>query len=225
MRQILFIILTAIVLSQLIACLGGGGYNLVIGKSCYAPRMPSPMAGWGENVPYHMEQGERLKYQGSYAEDPYGRVGMVRQFDRRTGWSYTTLDKPLPVDQGTLVEVQGTIAARERQSNGVGRNILVNRLKVEKHRIICETHSLQEQARNEYHSIRGKLQEKISLPGSRLRLSDDPDWRVDWLMGEDTIVVAAHVYDLMYAAEVQFLFYQEDQKLQAVYFYEWFKGE
>ncbi len=225
MRNRAVVLFTLMVLIQILGCFSDTRYQLVIGESCYAPRMPPAMSGWGENIAYHMEPGEQLKYQGSYAKEPSAQEGMVRQFDRRKGWSYVTLDEPLPLEPGTLVEVQGTIVPSMGQFQGATRGAIGNRLQVDKHRVICDTRPLQKQAQKEYHRIRQELQEKISLPGSRLQLLEDPAWRVDWLLGEKIIVLAAHSYDLMYAAEAQFLFNKEDQKLQAVYFYDWFKGE
>ena len=113
----------------------------------------------------------------------------------------------------------------EQPIRGTSRVNKVKQLKVEDHQVLYDTRPLQERAQREYRKIREKLQNQISLPGSKLKLQEDPDWRVDWLRGEAAIVAAAHFYDLMYAAEAQFLFTMDEQKLLAVYFHEWFKGE
>jgi len=225
MRKLEAVLLTVILLAQGIGCWGGRGYELRVDDSIYSPRMPPPMAGWGENVPHYREEGEKLHFQGTYALEPYGQVAMIRQFDRRRGWSYVTLSRPLSVEQGTLVEIRGTVMILEQPIRGTGRINRVKQLLVEDHQVLYDTHPLRERARREYDYIRERLQKEISLPGSKLQLSEDPDWRVDWLLGEGAIVVAAHCYDLMYAAEAQFLFTMEDQNLKTVYFHEWFKGE
>jgi hypothetical protein len=200
-------------------------YDIVIGRSCYQPHLPAAMFGWGRDVPYYMKEGDDLHYQGIYSVEPHGQAGLVRRFDRRDGWSYAILEEPLPVDEGTLVDVRGQVITVEQPITGTARIIRSHRLKVEDYEILCDTAPPREHARREYAAIRDRLQRQISLPGSKLRLKEEPQWRVDWLSGEDAIVVAAYSYDLMYAAEAEFLFGQTDGKLQALYFLEWFKGE
>jgi hypothetical protein len=214
-----------ILLARGMACLGGGGYELLVDDSIYSPRRSPTMAGWGENISRQRDAGTSLSYRGIYSQEPYGRIGMVRQFDRRKGWSYAILADPLPVEEGALVEVRGTVIIQEQPIRGTSRVNKVKQFKVKDHQVLYDTHPLQERAKLEYRKIREKLQNQISLPGSKLKLREDPDWRVDWLRGEASIVAAAHFYDLMYAAEAQFLFTMDEQKLVAVYFHEWFKGE
>ena len=225
MRRTAFTILALSLLVQDLGCLGGGGYTLRVGDSVYSPRRPPATAGWVKDVSDDMEAGAMLNYRGIYTKEPHSRVVMVRHFDRHQGWSYAVLADTLPVEPGALVEVRGTVIIHQQPIRGTSRINKVNQLKVEDHQILYDTRPLQERARREYRKIREKLQKQISLPGSRLKLREDPDWRVDWLEGEAAVVVAAHVYDLMYAAEAQFLFTMAEQKLEAVYFHEWFKGE
>ena len=225
MKQAPITVLFLALLAVLPSCLGVGGYDLVVGEGCYAPHHPPAMAGWGGNLPYYMETGEDLEYQGTYAVEPNGQAGLVRQFDRQRGWSYVTLGGVLPVDEGTLLEIQGRVVSHQVAGRSAGSVRTVKQVQADSHRVICNTGPFQERAGREYRMIRGKLQDAISLPGSKLQLGAEPEWRVDWLRGEETIVVAGHFYDLMYAAEVQFLFTIKDQKLKTVYFQEWFKGE
>jgi hypothetical protein len=201
------------------------GYDLIIDQSAYRPHRTPTMSSWGQNVPYYMKEGDPLEYRGTYAVDPYSKMGLVRRFDRREGWSYVILSDPLPLEEGTMVSVAGRIVTVERPITGTGRTSRSKLLMAEDYQILHDTGPMLKKARDEYARIRGKLQDNISLPGSKLVLSEQPQWRVDWLKGEDALVVAAHCFDLMYAAEVQFLFSLKDERLQKVYFIEWFKGE
>jgi hypothetical protein len=216
------------VIGILAACLiiiGCRDYELVIDKTPYQPHRIPTMSSWGRNVPYYMKEGDALEYQGTYAVDTYSKMGLVRRFDRREGWSYAILSDPLPVEEGTLVAVRGRIVTVERPITGTGRINRSNQLNVEDYEILHHTARIREQARSEYARIREQLQANISLPGSKLILSAEPQWRMDWIPDQDAIVAAAHSYDLMYAAEVQFFFSLADEKLKKVYFQEWFKGE
>lgn len=212
----------------LLLCLltiGCRDYDIIFGETYYAPHRPPAMSGWGQNLSRTTQEGAEIRYQGIYAQEPYGQIGLVRRFDRQQGWSYVTLIEALPLEEGTLIQVHGTVVSQKRPAQGVRKRESVKRLRVDDYQVLYDTRPLKKMAQREYGEIRRKLQESIALPGSRLKLSPDPDWRVDWCAKEKTIVVVAYFYDLMYAAEAQFLFPREGRRLQAVYFWEWFKGE
>jgi hypothetical protein len=200
-------------------------YDLVIGRSVYEPHRSPSLTGWGRNVPNDMKEGERLTFRGIYVPDRHSQTGLIRRFDRVQGWSYVILAETMPAEEGALVAVDGRIITVERPFTGLKRTSRSNRLQVEEYEVLCDTGPMRQEARREYARIRDRLQEEIALPGSKLRLLEDPQWRMDCLAGEEAAVAAAHSYDLMYAAEVQFLFSLRDNRLQAVYFIEWFKGE
>jgi hypothetical protein len=129
------------------------------------------------------------------------------------------------VPEGALVAVRGRIVTMEQTITGTGRIHRTQRLRPDDTEVICDTGPVRERSRHIYARIRSRLQKHISLPGSRLELSDEPRWRVDWIKGEKSIVVTAHNFDLMYAAETQFVFSLDEQGLEKIYFMEWFKGE
>lgn len=208
-----------------LSCFGGGRYQLNLDDTYFTPHRSPTMSGWGENISRQAEEGTDLQFQGIYAQEPHGRIGLVRQFDRRRGFSHITLAGALPVEEGTLIQVRGTVVSQNREDIGFRTNGKVKRLRADDYQILYDTKPFRDTAQREYRKIRGKLQKQIALPGSRLQLSPEPNWRVDWCPGEKTFVVAAHSYDLMYAAEVQFIFNQEHEQLKSVYFQEWFKGE
>jgi len=199
--------------------------DLVLDRSAYEPHRSPTLTGWGENVPDRLQEGERFQYQGIYAVEPRGRIGLVRRFDRRQGWSHAILSEALPVQEGALIAVSGRVVMVEQPITGTGRVHRSRRLKPDDIEVLFDTAPAREQARRIYARIRPQLQDRIALPGSRLVLAEEPRWRVDWLAGEATFVVVAHSFDLMYAAETQFLFSLEDEQLQRIYFMEWFKGE
>jgi hypothetical protein len=225
MRTALSSILVLILLAPGLSCFGGNTYQLHIDDTYFSPHRSLAMVGWGQNIPNLMENNAELRYQGIYVEEPYGRVGLVRRFARRKGWSYVILTDTLSVAEDTLVEVWGTVASQKPALQVAGKRGTGKRLEVENYRVLYDTRPLRERAQREYLKIREDLQKQVSLPGSRLQLGPDPDWRADWCHEERAIIVAAHFYDLMYAAEAQFLFTMDEQKLVAVYFHEWFKGE
>jgi hypothetical protein len=214
-----------IILSIIFLVVACHDVDLIIDRSAFEPHRPPALAGWGENVPDRLKNGETLQYRGIYAEEPHGRIGLIRQFDRRQGWSHAVLSDLLPVTEGTLVSVSGRVVTVERTITGTGRIHRSHRLEPDDVEVIMETGPAQEQARRIYARIRPRLQDQISLPGSKLVLAAEPLWRVDWLKGEKALVVVAYNFDLMYAAETQFLFSLEGQRLEKIYFMEWFKGE
>jgi hypothetical protein len=196
-------LITILLLSSLTLACRDYDYNIIAGQSYLAPHPPPSMAGGGRNVADDKRAGDSFQFRGTYAVEPHGKVAMLRQFDRERGGAYVTLDDLLPYPEGALVEVFGTVVTRVLPIRGTGRTIEVNELAVRDHRILCDNAPLLDLARKEYAKIREDLQEKIAAPGSKLRLAADPDWRVDWLEEEAAILVVAHSYDLMYAAEFQ----------------------
>jgi hypothetical protein len=220
-------IIVAVLALQILglSCFGSGGYQLNIDDTYFTPHRSPAMAGWGEDLSRQAEESAELQFQGIYAQEPHGRIGLVRQFDRRKGFSHVILTGALPVEEGTLVQVRGTVVSQKQEDKGFRINGKTKRLRAEDYQILYDTRPFRDQAQREYRKIRGKLQKQIALPGSRLQLSPEPGWRVDWCPSERTFVVAAHSYDLMYAAEVQFIFTKEDGRLKSVYLQEWFKGE
>ena len=201
------------------------GVDLLLDRSVFEPHRSPTMTGWGENVADHPQEGEKLQYRGIYTVGPYGRTGLIRQFNRRQGWSHAIVSNILPVTEGALVSITGRVVTVERTITGTGRIHRTRRLEPDDIEMVCDTGPAQEQARRIYTRIRLKLQDHISLPGSKLVLAAEPRWRVDWLKGEKAFVVTAYSFDLMYAAETQFLFSLDDQRLERIYFMEWFKGE
>lgn len=208
-----------------VAITGCHDIDLIIDRSVYEPHRSPTLTGWGQNLAAAADPGERLTYRGIYTVGSSSRIGMLRRFDRRQGWTHVVLSEALPVDQGTLIAVSGRVVTVERAITGTGRIHRGRRLTPDEIEVLCGTGPARELARRTYARIRLKLQEHISLPGSKLLLAEEPRWRVDWLRGERSFVVVAHNFDLMYAAEAQFLFSLEDQRLQKVFFMEWFKGE
>jgi len=225
MRKIAIVVSVLGVQMLALHCFGGGRYQLNLDDTYFTPHRSPTMSGWGENLSRQAEEGAELQFQGIYAQEPHGRIGLLRQFDRRKGFSHVILTGALPIEEGTLIQVWGTVISQNRADKDIGTNGKVKRLRAEDYQILYDTKPFRDMAQREYRKIRAKLQKQIALPGSRLQLSSEPSWRVDWCSGEMTFVVAAHFYDLMYAAEVQFIFIQENEKLKSVYFHEWFKGE
>ena len=199
--------------------------DIVYDRSVFEPHRPPAMTGWGDNLASGLTPGDRLAYQGVYVDEPLGQTGLVCRFDRRQGWSHVILSGAIAVREGALVAVSGRIVTVERAITGTGRIHRTHRLKPDDIEVICDTGPARERARRIYARIRPRLQEHISMPGSRLVLAEEPRWRVDWLKGERSLVVTAHNFDMMYAAETQFLFSLDDQRLERIYFMEWFKGE
>jgi len=129
MRRTAFTILALALLAQALGCQRGSGYSLRVGDSVYSPRRPPATAGWVKDVSDDMEAGAMINYRGIYTKEPHSRVVMVRQFDRRKGWSYAVLADTLPVEPGVLVEVRGTVIIHQQPIRGTSRINKVNQLK------------------------------------------------------------------------------------------------
>jgi hypothetical protein len=203
-----------------------GQYELHIGETYFISEGIPHMAGWGLNiVEYYLEVGDEFQFQGIYVEEPPGQLGFVRLFEHEDGWTFVRLTNLLPVEQGSIIDIRGTVVHRERIRSGFRKTGGVQRLEVDNHQVIYDTAALLKKAQQEYRNIRGELQEKIADRGSKLVLSATPYWRVDWCPKDDVIVVVAQSHDPMCTVETQFIFNKTSQQLKTVYLREWPKTQ
>ena len=98
-------------------------------------------------------------------------------------------------------------------------------LKPDRYDIVYPSHTLKPIVQKEYVRIKEDLQEQITPNNSQLILSGTPRWFVVSSEEDDRFIVSTRFTDLMYQAEIDFVFHGSEQKLTDVYAIEWFKGE
>lgn len=90
---------------------------------------------------------------------------------------------------------------------------------------ISDNQKIIELVNQEYRAIKADLQHKITIEESKLQLSADPEWMIWYDESEKIFIFHSHQFDLMYAADIEFIVDAQKKKIKAVYAREWFKGE
>ena len=200
-------------------------YKIILGKTFFS-----------ENVRQGIRQHSMLDgmapqsdffISGVYWQKRIGKENLptVFHFDRENGIRYAVLAESLAVQKGAWLQLQGRLSNRLLTFGVRGASMSINELEVEHFEISSDLTPFIEMAQKEYHEIRNRLQDSIRLEDSRLTLPADPDWQVFVDEAHEEIIVTMLKSDLMYVAEVDFVFDRKQSKLISVYAHEWFKGE
>jgi len=91
--------------------------------------------------------------------------------------------------------------------------------------ILKNVKNIKKAVTQEYQKIRENLQIKITHKGSKLQLTLVPEWNIWYKEDEQILIFAFHQYDLMYAADIEFIVDTAKERITDVFAREWFKGE
>ena len=149
----------------------------------------------------------------------------VRVFNKQSGYYSIPLTKNINCQTDVLLKIRGKII------NVPQKFPMINKVSYHKHllvisfEILNDIKSIKRIVGQEYQKIRDNLQNKITPSGSKLQLSNAPDWDI-WFNGaEGKLIFTNHQYDLMYAADIEFVVNKNSEKIIDIYAREWFKGE
>ena len=197
-----------------------------IGRPFYSLDQPSYARFYGHDRIRNMAV-ESYSIQGIYTapDSVFIDAPMLRLFDDRIGLQCVPLLTELEPGDGDLVEVQGSIMLKEIPMKGTGHVRRENVLMPEEVRIIRTSSELKKTAQETYLGMRESLQQQITPKESHLVLRESPKWFVVWSKSDDSFIVSTRQIDLMYQAEIDFVFDGPSGKLRDVYAVEWFKGE
>lgn len=101
----------------------------------------------------------------------------------------------------------------------------VNVLRSETVEILRDTHTFLSKAQQDYDQSRAMLKIKVAAAGSKLAWPEKPAWQLLVDKKRSTMIVYFSTADLMYAADVNFIYDLQSGTLARVYAGEWFKGE
>jgi len=147
----------------------------------------------------------------------------VRIYDR--GKFYVPLSKRLQCPDGMLVKIKGKIIQLPVVYPSIRKTLTYNYLEPDTCEVISDTRELIHTVSAEYRRIRKKLEHEITISQSKLQLAADPNWDIWYNKNEQIFIFHSHQYDLMYAADIEFIVDARTQKINDVYAREWFKGE
>jgi len=141
------------------------------------------------------------------------------------GKFYIPLSSNLQCPDGTLVKIRGKIIELSVTYSIIKKTLSDHHLEPIDYEVVFNTQKLIKNVNEEYHRIRQKLQEQITIEQSKLQLTEKPQWAIWYDEGQKIFIFHLHQYDLMYAADIEFIVDAQTKKIRDVYASEWFKGE
>lgn len=198
-------------------------YQLHINQSFYPPSQQMRMSGG--SLIANARPDSVMEFTGVYCDqhvfiDKYPVIRLYHE-----GRYYIPLSEKLQCPDGMLVKIKGKIIQLSVTYALIKKTLSYNHLEPVAFEVILDTQPLIKSVNDEYHRIRQKLQEQITIEQSKLQLTENPEWAI-WYDGERKIFIFhSHQYDLMYVADIEFIVDAQKKKIKDVYAREWFKGE
>jgi hypothetical protein len=165
--------------------------------------------------------------QGVYGAERVGDrdLPVLRQFDPAKGKQLIWLADSLPVVKRSWVRIKGTLSTKQISLSPKFEPIKLSALNVEICDNLADLNPLVPKAEQEYSAIRNRLQASITPARSKLQLPEHPHWQLAVDPESNRAIVSMNVNDLMYEAEIDFVYDIAAEKLLSVYAVESFKGE
>lgn len=200
-------------------------YQLHIGES-YVP-VNSKTNFQGETIFSVTKPDSSLEIMGIYCETNLflDKYPIVRIFKKTDGLTFIPLTEKLKCNEGALIKIKGKIVNLPVQYPYIKKVTYYKHISIVSYELIFDTQQLQNKVTKEYKKIKYKLQNQITPKESKLQLKNNPEWIIWYKKSERLFIFATHQYDLMYAADIEFIIDASTKKITDVYAREWFKGE
>ena len=198
-------------------------YQLHIGESFYPPSQQMIMSGG--SLIANASIDSVMEVTGIYCDQHVfiDKYPVIRIYN--DGKFYIPLSTKLQCPDGMLVKIKGKIIELSITYSMIKKTLSYHHLEPIDYEVVFNTQKLIKNVNDEYHRIRQKLQEQITIEQSKLQLKDNPDWGIWYDQGQNIFIFHSHQYDLMYAADIEFIVNARTKKIKDVYAREWFKGE
>lgn len=198
-------------------------YKLHIGESFYPPDQQMRMSGG--SLIANAQPDSLLEVTGVYCDANVfiDRYPVIRIYN--DGKYYIPLSTRLSCPDGMLVKIKGKVVQLSVTYSLIKKTLYYNHLEPITFEIVFNTEQIIKNVTEEYNRIRQKLQDQITIEQSKLQLSADPAWAIWFDESQKIFIFHSHQYDLMYAADIEFIVDARKKKIKDVYAREWFKGE
>jgi hypothetical protein len=198
-------------------------YQLHIGKSFY-PRSQQMRISGGSLIEDAVLDSV-LEIAGIYCDQNVfiDQYPVIRFYN--DGKYYIPLSTKLQCPDGMLVKIKGKVIELSITYSLIKKTLSYHHLEPIDYEIVFNTQKIINSVKDEYHRIRQKLQQQITIEQSKLQLTENPQWSIWYDEGQKIFILHSHQYDLMYAADIEFIVDTQTKKIRAVYAREWFKGE
>jgi len=150
---------------------------------------------------------------------------VVCVYSETNGKSFIPLTKKIACKNGDLIKIEGRVTSLDITYSMVKKTLTYNHLEPISFEIIRDTQKIVGIVDREYLKIRKKLEDQITIEQSKLQLTMKPDWDIWFAESENVFIFFSHQYDLMYAANIEFIVDAASNRIKDVFAKEWFKGE
>jgi len=198
-------------------------YQLHIGESFSPPEEQMRMSG--SSLIANAAVDSLMEFTGIYCDSHVfiDKYPVIRIYDH--GKFYIPLATKLQCPDGMLVKIKGKIIELAVTYSLIKKTLTYKHLEPIAFEIVFDAQKLIKNVTDEYHRIRQKLQQQITIEQSKLQLTSDPEWAIWYDEGKKIIIFHSHQYDLMYAADIEYIVDAGTGKIKDVFAKEWFKGE
>lgn len=153
------------------------------------------------------------------------RYPVIRIYSREHGRLFAPLSVRLDCKNGSLIRIKGRVINLPITYSIINKTLYYNHLDPQSYQTISDNEKIMDKVNFEYQKIRAELQQQITIEQSKLQLSADPEWMIWYDDSEEIFIFHSHQFDLMYAADIEFIVDARTQRIRDVFAREWFKGE
>jgi len=150
---------------------------------------------------------------------------VIQVFEKSKGFFTLPINQKLSCPNGSLVQIEGRISILSRKFPYIKKISHYQLITVHSEKFIKSTHPALQIVIDEYQKLKPTLEKSITLRGSKLKLKSNPEWIIYYDQSHHDIFFISHHYDLMYAANIEFILDEKTNQIKDVYAKEWFKGE
>lgn len=200
-------------------------YRIHPGESYYSPSQQTNFGG--SSLISEMPLDSTLLLTGIYCDrniflDQYP---VIRMYSKTMGKLSIPLTSQLECKDGTVISIKGRIVEIAITYSLIKKTLHYKLLEPISVAVIYETDQIKKAVSNEYRKIREQLEAQITIEGSKLKLSLVPEWDIWYAEHDGVFIFLSHQYDMMYAANIEFIVDKKSNKIRDVYARQWFKGE
>lgn len=201
-------------------------YQVHIGQSFASNARP--MTSYGSSAIAATSPDTVIELSGIYCDQNIflDKYPAVRIYSSEKGKQMVPLSVPLMnCSSGDLIRITGKVINLPITYSIIKKTLNYNYLEPISFTTISDNQKVIELVNQEYRAIKADLQHKITIDQSMLQLSADPEWMIWYDDSEEIFIFHSHQFDLMYAADIEFIVAARTGKIKEVYAKEWFKGE
>ncbi len=208
----------------LVAC-AGNSYKIHIGQSYFDSVHPGSIKEYSQIE--SNEVNAEVTGIGVYSEQRafLEKYPVLRTYHPKTGLTFIPITEKLDCHEGALVKIAGRIQQDSIQYAYIKKMHHYHLLEPVSVNILEDNSKTFNRVIFEYQKIRENIQGQIQLKDSKLNLSPKPSWIIRYDSAKKNYIFTSFQYDLMYAANVEFIVDAKSLKIKSVYAKQCFKGE